>query len=267
MVALSTSSSSKYNSDHPSSCLIEVWDVEKAALVETYVSRTGSASDPVTELVSGEVVGADVESTAASAISALIRTSQEGGTLDDFGDVASSAATPEMPHPLHGDVRTMVVGSDFGAYIAHQRPEFGELDMFPSSSLSRTTGRGFIVTGSEDAKLRLWDLGKFEKSTVLSGTESDMEKPSYRFVFFVACFAILICLDLQHLYVVVIVGAVESNDVFCGNVASGTVEQFVNEGFSTDFPDNAQSTTAFEESSRCCDGDYVHRCSLQRWDC
>jgi phosphoinositide-3-kinase regulatory subunit 4 len=179
MVALSLSSSSrKNNSDFPPSCLIEVWDIEKAVLVETYVTRTGSASDPVSELVSGEVVGQDVETTAAAAISALVRSSQEGGTSDDFGDMTGSAPPPDVPHPPHCDVRAMVVGSDFGVYMAHQRPEYGELDMIPSSS--RSSGRGFIVTGSEDAKIRLWDLGKFEKSTVLSGTESDLEKPSYR---------------------------------------------------------------------------------------
>jgi phosphoinositide-3-kinase regulatory subunit 4 len=160
--------------------LIEVWDIEKAILVETYVARTGSVSDPVSKLVSGEVVGQDVETTAAAAISTLVRPSQEGGTKDDFGDTTDSALRLDVPHPPYGDVRAMVVGSDFGVYIAHQRPEFGELDLIPSSS-SRSSGRGFMVTGSEDAKIRLWDLGKFEKSTVLSGTESDLEKPSYRF--------------------------------------------------------------------------------------
>jgi len=184
MVALSlssTSTSRKINLDRLSSCLIEVWDIEKAVLVETYVTRTGSASDPVSDLISGG--GQDVEATAAAAISALVRSSQEGGTSDDFGDTTASAPPLDVPHPPHRDVRAMVVGSDFGVYTTHQRPEFGESDMIPSSSSSRSSGRGFIVAGSEDAKIRLWDLGKFEKSTVLSGTESDLEKPSYRFAF------------------------------------------------------------------------------------
>ena len=182
MVALSSPSSSTRNNnpDRPSSCLIEVWDIEKAVLVETYVTRMGSASDPVPEFLSRGTVGQDVETTAAAAISALVRSSQEGGTLDDFGDTSGSAPPLDVPHPPHCDVRAMVVGSDFGVYMAHQRPELGDSDMIPSSS-SRSSGRGFIVTGSEDAKIRLWDLGKFEKSTVLSGTESDLEKPSYRF--------------------------------------------------------------------------------------
>ena len=186
MVALSLSSSSpssrKNNLDRPWSCLIEVWDIEKAVLVETYVTRTGSASDPISDLMSGGAVVQDVEATAAAAISSLVRSSQEGGSSDDFGDTTTSAPPSDVPHPPHRDVRAMVVGSEFGVYTAYQRPDFGELDTISSSS-SRSSGRGFVVTGSEDAKIRLWDLGKFEKSTVLSGTESDLEKPSYGFAF------------------------------------------------------------------------------------
>ena len=153
-LSLSSSLARKNNVDRPSSCLIEVWDIEKAVLVETYVTRTGSASDPVSELLSGGTIGQEVETTAAVAISALVRSSQDSGTSDDFGD--TTAPPLDVPHP-HCDIRAMVVGSDFGVYIAHQRPEFGELDMIPGS-LSRSSGRGFIVTGSEDAKIRLWDL-------------------------------------------------------------------------------------------------------------
>lgn len=179
MIALSSSSSLSPRvdgSDSHSSCMVEVWDTEKATLVEAYVTRTGSASDPVSELVSGEVVGQDVDMTAAAAISSLVRFSQSG-LSDGSVDTAGSAGSVDVPHPPHGDVRAMVVGSDFGVHMA--RPEFGELDVIPSWS----TGRAFIVTGSEDAKIRLWDLGKFEKSTVVIGTENDLEKPSYRWGF------------------------------------------------------------------------------------
>jgi hypothetical protein len=60
--------------------------------VEAYVTRMGSASEPtVSELVSGEVVGQDVETTAAVALSALVRSSQEGGTSEDnFGGVTGA---------------------------------------------------------------------------------------------------------------------------------------------------------------------------------
>ncbi|KAJ7756949.1 hypothetical protein B0H16DRAFT_1537509, partial [Mycena metata] len=39
--------------------------------------------------------------------------------------------------------------------------------------------RGFMVTGSEDRKLRLWDLSRLERTTVLSGLESEHERPAY----------------------------------------------------------------------------------------
>jgi phosphoinositide-3-kinase regulatory subunit 4 len=38
------------------------------------------------------------------------------------------------------------------------------------------------VSGSEDRKLTLWDLGKIERTTILSGAELENEKPSYRYV-------------------------------------------------------------------------------------
>ncbi|KAJ3519644.1 hypothetical protein NM688_g9271 [Phlebia brevispora] len=40
-------------------------------------------------------------------------------------------------------------------------------------------GRGFLLCGSEDRRIRLWDLSKPERSTVLSGPEGDGEKPVY----------------------------------------------------------------------------------------
>jgi phosphoinositide-3-kinase regulatory subunit 4 len=44
-----------------------------------------------------------------------------------------------------------------------------------------TGGRGFTVSGSEDRKLTLWDLGKIERTAILSGAELENEKPSYRY--------------------------------------------------------------------------------------
>ncbi|KAJ3515360.1 hypothetical protein NLJ89_g1813 [Agrocybe chaxingu] len=161
---------SRRSTDRSSTTLIEVWDIEKAALVETYVTRTGSPTDPIPE--PEEVTAADAETTPAAAIAALVRTRQnQTGTLD-----ASRYPREELPQAPAPDVRALVVGSEFGAYSITQRSDFGELEPVPS----RSTGRGFMITGSEDSKIRLWDLGKFDRTTVLSGLDSESEKPTYR---------------------------------------------------------------------------------------
>jgi hypothetical protein len=51
-----------------------------------------------------------------------------------------------------------------------------------SGSSSRSAGRGFMLSGSEDRKIRLWDLGRVERTSVLSGLESEQERPSFRYV-------------------------------------------------------------------------------------
>jgi phosphoinositide-3-kinase regulatory subunit 4 len=45
-----------------------------------------------------------------------------------------------------------------------------------------TGGSGYLLTGSEDRKLRYWDLGAIERSCVVSDPDLDEEKPVYRSV-------------------------------------------------------------------------------------
>ena len=166
MVALEAS---KKSSDRSYSQLIEVWDIEKATLVEAYMTRTGSPADPVED--PQDVIGHDAETTPASAIAALVRSRQS----KTDNDALRHSIREELPQLPSTDIRAIVVGAEFGAYSPSQRPDFGELETAPRSS-----GRGFMITGSEDAKIRLWDLGKFDRTTILSGLESEHEKPSYR---------------------------------------------------------------------------------------
>jgi len=91
-------------------------------------------------------------------------------------ETSPQSVTEELPQPPASDIRALIVGSDFGGYATSFRPEFGE---FENNSGSRTAGRGYMITGSEDSKIRLWDLGKFGRTTVLSGPELDHEKPWY----------------------------------------------------------------------------------------
>ncbi|KAF8653642.1 hypothetical protein AX16_003794 [Volvariella volvacea WC 439] len=219
------------NANSAGTTLIEVWDIEETALVETYVTRTmtnqvnaipstnGTATSMVatTSQVSPptpeptipepqKIVGIEADSSPAAAIAALVRSRQgiinphdkrqrmdsrssissgNSGTngVGGAGAVGMSNRTGDalLPTPAP-DVRTMVVGLDFGGYHAH-RPEF--VDMGESSAgsgaggSSRHPARGFVVTGSDDRKLRLWDIGRVERTAVLSGLESDQDRPSY----------------------------------------------------------------------------------------
>jgi len=169
MVAVETS---RKGSDRSSTPLVEVWDIEKAILVETFLTRTGSPADTIPE--PQEMLGADAETTPAAAIAALVRSRQNRNNLDE---TSRQSSTEELPQPPASDIRALVAGSDFGGYATSLRSEFGELEHGPGS---RTGGRGYMITGSEDSKIRFWDLGKFDRTTVLSGLELDHEKPWYK---------------------------------------------------------------------------------------
>ena len=169
MVAVETS---RKGSDRSSTTLVEVWDIEKAILVETFLTRTGSPADAIPE--PQEMLGADAETTPAAAIAALVRSRQNKNSLEE---TSRQSSAEELPQPPASDIRALVVGSDFGGYATSFRSEFGE---FENSSSSRVTGRGYMITGSEDSKIRLWDLGKFDRTIVLSGLELDHEKPWYK---------------------------------------------------------------------------------------
>ena len=47
---------------------------------------------------------------------------------------------------------------------------------------SSNRNRGFIVSGSEDRRVRLWDVSRVERTSVLVSAEPENERPSYRCV-------------------------------------------------------------------------------------
>ncbi|KAJ3556361.1 hypothetical protein NP233_g11995 [Leucocoprinus birnbaumii] len=172
----------KGSSDRKITNLIEVWDIEKSVLVETFVTRTGTISDPLPEPQENAATSADT--TPAAAIAALVRARQnqsQSAMLDSHdrrlpGGNVGAIKTELLPSPSP-DVRTMVVGLDFGGHYMSQRSEFN--DLMVDSSPSRSGGKGFMITGSEDRKIRFWDLGRIERTAVLSGLESEQERPSF----------------------------------------------------------------------------------------
>jgi len=93
-----------------SSHLVEVWDIETAVMVESFVTRSGSSSDPITE--PEETPGTIAEVSPASAIASLVRSRQgrDGPRSSQGGDLA------QQPSP---DVRTLVVGTEFGGFAGN----------------------------------------------------------------------------------------------------------------------------------------------------
>ncbi|KAI0342433.1 ARM repeat-containing protein [Trametopsis cervina] len=163
--------------------LIEVWDIEKTTLVETYTARTAaSASQPIEEVK--KVEGQEAEQSAASAIAALVRSKQEAldtqptfisrrrSSAQRVPNVADLAASNQSPA-----ITAFSLGSEFGGHTTLHRTAMMSQDD-PSSSKSNIN-RGFVICGSEDRKIRLLDLSRVERSAVLSSPEGDNEKPTY----------------------------------------------------------------------------------------
>ncbi|KAG6877788.1 hypothetical protein C0993_003882 [Termitomyces sp. T159_Od127] len=173
--------SSKRSTDKSYTNLVEVWDIEKAILMETFMMRIGSSADPVPD--PHELVGVDAETNPAAAIASLVRSRQAGGDLSETTPRLSSRSAsvsrdPTLPLIPAPDVRAFVVGLDFAGHSTLHRSEFSSIAENPSTM--RTAARGFMISGSEDRKLRLWDLGKLERTAILSGMENETERPSYQ---------------------------------------------------------------------------------------
>lgn len=158
--------------------LIEVWDIKNGVLVESYTTRTASTPTESVLEPAGQLA-VDAQQSPAAAIAALVDARYPGGPANATRNGGSSQISQHdeaLPAPSH-DIRAIVTGIDFGHSGVH-RSEIVDLSTdVPSSSHS---SRGFMVTGSEDRRIRLWDLGKLERTSVVAGPESEHDKPSYR---------------------------------------------------------------------------------------
>lgn len=180
MVAFETTKPSQGGVDTSSpTTLVEVWDIEKTLLMETYGTRevVAGGSNADEELPQpAEVVGEPTEVNPATAIAALVRSRQQSrAPIDRFSKRPAQSGSPGDPPLVRPfvDVRAMVVGGDLGGHSSKVEPD-------PSPSGRSSGTRGFMISGSEDRKLRLWDLGRIERSVVLSGAETEVEKAGYR---------------------------------------------------------------------------------------
>lgn len=178
MVALETT---RPNEEHIPVTLIEVWDIEKSLLMETFLARAASTID--VDLEPKETSGADAEVDPAAAIAALVRSRQQSNpqaTAIKRPRVSSSSLPKEDVTPLSSlTIRTIFVGSEFGGHQSGHRVDSTDATS-DFNSVSRSSGRGFMISGSEDRRVRLWDLSRLERTTVLSGLDSELDKPTYR---------------------------------------------------------------------------------------
>ncbi|KAF9233916.1 hypothetical protein BU15DRAFT_90187 [Melanogaster broomeanus] len=146
------------------STLIEVWDIEKTVLVESFVTRTTtSASEPTPE--PEEQTGADAEQSPGAAIAALVNSRYPGGAAYANFSKRDRRTSQSI---YHEDPLTCT--------FPGRSSEIVDLSAdVPTSNRNR----GFMVSGSEDRRIRLWDLSKLERTSVLVGAEPDYERPNY----------------------------------------------------------------------------------------
>lgn len=117
----------------------------------------------------------------AAAIAALVNARYPSGTAHanaskNGGPSHSPQRDEALPASSH-DIRAIVAGVDFGHSGLH-RSEI--VDLAVDAPTSSRNFRGFMVTGSEDRRIRLWDLNKLERTSVVAGPESEHDRPSYR---------------------------------------------------------------------------------------
>ena len=174
---------SRLSPENTSTNLVEVWDIENGTLVETFITRTVPfPPDPIEE--PHVCSGVDADTNPAAAIAALVRSRQapSGSVLNLVKRSRLSSQNTYkdelIPAPAP-DVRAMLVGSDFGGHSMMHRPDPSTLT--GDVTAARTGARGFMLTGSENRMIRLWDLGNVERTVILSGLEAEHEKPSYRY--------------------------------------------------------------------------------------
>jgi phosphoinositide-3-kinase regulatory subunit 4 len=165
--------------------LIESWDIETTALVETYETRESFCDTSSTAQIGATpqsiIFGTEAEQNPAAAIAALVRSRTTLSSLDgapmSVGEGDSSRQTPAWTQP---DVWAMVGGADFAGLANFPRPDIGVERVGEGDRSMLKTGGGFILTGSEDRKIRLWDLSNMERSVILTGFEIVNENISFR---------------------------------------------------------------------------------------
>ncbi|KAF9516566.1 hypothetical protein BS47DRAFT_1371689 [Hydnum rufescens UP504] len=203
VVAISPRSlSSQPSSVDNAKALIEVWDISKPVLVESFATR--EVSDPHHGLPSLAPTLTELETsvqpemtTPADAIAAFVRARKpgRGGRTpsppeSSRVDTQDNSEADAETRTLRGtaiedvdarDIRALIGGVNFGTpgnriNRLFTGDAYGDVDPRPTEEKT-----GYIITGSADRRITYWDLsGKIERSVVLSGLEPGTEQPVFR---------------------------------------------------------------------------------------
>jgi len=176
--------------------LLEIWDIERTALVETYYTRAVSNISEAFEEPK-QIAAEDAETTPAAAIAALVRSHQDsGGSLEAFARRARSSihglSREDLPSPPSADIRSMVIGFEFGGNNVVHRSSMADPPGDGKSTSRSATGRGFLLCSSEDRKIRTGTLAAWSalkrsgmaRVTAVTGSNYDVlngpsEHPQY----------------------------------------------------------------------------------------
>jgi len=169
--------------------LIEVWDIEKMKLVESYSSRPGgdlqeyrtnpkpTAEDRTSH--NGSKGGAQ------QAIALLLQSQQkENASTNDQSIILESPFLhlENDPSIFTHTISCFLTGVNFygPGYIAGTEglEIYIGADDFAMPSVTQDTG--FLLTGSRDCRIRFWDLNRVEKSRIICGAMNNDEKPVFR---------------------------------------------------------------------------------------
>ncbi|CAE6379670.1 unnamed protein product [Rhizoctonia solani] len=169
---------------------LEVWDIEKATLEETFsIADTHDTSgqnsqppEPCTPTKEGRSASTD----AASAIAELIRSrrtrekAQERTKEEPDSLPADIVVDPDAPvHAwMRPDVRALLALPDNNSLAQASLGSRKELESSTTTIKDKTRG-GMLLIGTEARRIHLWDLSKLEKSVVLSGLDAEQGPPFY----------------------------------------------------------------------------------------
>ncbi|KAG8809460.1 Serine/threonine-protein kinase [Serendipita sp. 399] len=179
--------------------LVEVWDLEKTSVVETFISRDvslpsrGQAAAMITSPNQSDLPASSIPPSPADAIAALLASRSAGATSSSAtGPAASRLLNQQQPQNLDidvvpkRDVRSLIAGLDFGAQMGAAVIKDGFVFTgggvgLSSASEKRNKDLGFVIMGSEDRKLRIWypGQGQIERSMIISGSDGETPLPSY----------------------------------------------------------------------------------------
>ena len=148
--------------------LIEVWDVEKGILVECFVLRDTSPEDNVPQF---QVSVCEPEKSSASALAALVQSHRGQPQQRQPTDVMISDA---LTRPNYS-ITAMFGGVDFGGQSGLLR-SFVDLSRDGNAQPLGSTKTGFLLAGTEERKIVLWDLDKIYRSISLDEQDGDKER-------------------------------------------------------------------------------------------